>query len=52
MVRLRIVRVVVLSTPTSERPFVLGFRLLLFVPEMTVPFRSWPCSVTLLFAFR
>ena len=41
-----------LSMPTSERPFVLGFRLLLLVPEMTVPLRSWPCSVTLLLPFR
>ena len=52
IVRLRIVMLLALSTPNSERPFVLGFRLLLLVPEITVPLRSWPCSVIALFAFR
>ncbi len=41
-----------LSTPNSARPRVLGLRLLLLVPEITVPLRSWPCNVMVLLRLR
>ena len=52
MVRLRKTMLLTLSTPNSARPRVLGLRLLLFVPEITVPLRSWPCKVMVLLRLR